>query len=93
MIAKRVFSNAFGAGKDAARKSASQACTRSASGPRCRKALNMCSTVAGLTIRLPKYPAIPHMSGRIQDVSEDRFHAIEHSIDAKESNGTSPPGQ
>jgi hypothetical protein len=86
-------SNAFGAGNDAERKSASQACTRSASGPRWRRALNMCSTVAEPTIRLPKYPAIPHMSGRIQDVSEDRFHAIEHSIDAKALNCASAPGQ
>lgn len=33
------------------------------------------------------------MSGWIQDVSEDRFHAIEHSIDAKEFNRTGPTGQ
>ena len=44
-------------------------------------------------MRLPKYPAIPHMSGWIQDASENRFHAIEHSIDAKAFHSTSAPGQ
>src|SRR5271169_764724 len=83
MIARRVLKRPFAAGASVRFKSAPHRTADSASGPRGRSALSICSIEPGATVRVPKNPAIPHTSVNSCDLAEDTLHTVEHRADSE----------